>query len=102
MTFSSKISPTEIIMENDKINDTKEFEASKRLTGHLIDQWNDQYPNKRIDPAFINFISEYMRYSYVAGYDDYRLLVERSIERSINERLTSISTLKFRKLIQAF
>jgi len=79
-----------------------EFETAKKLTKYLIDQWNDQYPTQRVDPHLINFIREYMVYAYVAGYDDYRLTVERALSKSINgSRKINISIYKFRELISA-
>lgn len=109
MTYPSKISSAEIITENDKINHkvkefgaTKEFDAAERLTHYFIEGWNDINPTERLNPKMIDLIQEHIRYAYVAGYDDYRLIVERAISKSINESQTKISVYKFNKQILQF
>ncbi len=57
------------------------IEASTRdkLLLCFIEQWNDLNPGKKLDPDLIEMLSDYLSYAYVAGWDDFRILVENRL-----------------------
>jgi len=74
-----------------------ERDRATQLFSSFLEQWHNDYPTKRIDPAMYAYLKEYFLHAYTAGYDDYRFRIEKAIEKSLNADLNNISILKFRK-----
>ena len=47
-----------------------------KLLHCFIEHWNEMNPGKKLDPDLIDLLSEYLPAAYVAGWDDFRIMVE--------------------------
>ncbi|HDY87246.1 MAG TPA: hypothetical protein ENH82_03910 [bacterium] len=47
-----------------------------KLLHCFIEHWNEMNPGKKLDSDMIELVSEYLPAAYVAGWDDFRILVE--------------------------
>jgi|GEM_PF-4089999 len=76
---------------NKKENEPIEYNASEKLIQCFLEDWNDRNPNEKLDPDIIDMITDYLRYSYVAGWDDLRIKIERRLNNysgpNINKHL---------------
>jgi len=79
-------------------DETVEYNASENLIQSFIEDWNDRNPGKVLDPVTIDLIMDYLRYAYVGGWDDHRLIIERILKSSGQ----SMSKYFFEKRIKEF
>lgn len=63
-------------------NEYSEFSTSDEMVLCLIDDWNEHNPKSKLDVGLIELFRFYIRITYVAGWDDHRLLVDDIIENS--------------------
>jgi hypothetical protein len=55
---------------------TTEGRTRDKILHCFIEHWNDLHPEKKLDPEMIELVSAYLPAAYVAGWDDFRILLE--------------------------
>lgn len=59
-----------------------EYNTSEILIESFIEDWNDRNPKKKLAPGTIDLIMDYLRIAYVGGWDDHRLIIEKTLKLS--------------------
>ena len=79
------------VLPEDKI----EYQTSENLVNSFIEDWNDRNPKHKLDPDMIDFLKNYLRIGYVAGWDDHRMIVERLINSGTSNNINRYFFMKF-------
>ena len=58
----------------------QEISTRDKILHCFIEHWNELHPDKKMDPDMIDLVSDYLPAAYVAGWDDFRILVENRLK----------------------
>ena len=82
-----------------------ELSTRDKILHCFIEHWNELHPGKKLDPDMIELVSEYLPQAYVAGWDDFRILVEgrlsnyTSTNANISKHFLLLQIYEFDKMI---
>lgn len=82
-----------------------EYKTSERLIHGFINDWNDRNPEHKLDNNIIELLSDYLKIAYVAGWDDFRFLIEDRLKNfdpncpNINKHFLQSCINEFNKII---
>ena len=66
--------------------ENQEYEVADNILDSLVEMWNDNNPESKLNGDFLPLIKNHIRYAYVAGWEDLRndiktILMSRESEK---------------------